>query len=146
MVSIDIEILTPELVTELRPLIEKNHEASGSRDPLDPDWRTIGKLDAGHAFCLHVVRDDGRAVGYCGQVMNHGHVDSLKHATVVAIYLDPAYRQHALRLIEYAEGCAAGAGAKSFRINVPHEAVRLGLLLSRYGYEPIETVMCRTLS
>ena len=142
-VSLQREPLTPALLAELKPLILRNHEATGSKAPLDPNWDLFDQYSKGEAMALVVCRDGERAVGYAAQVCHHHQLYGERWAVCVAIYLEPAYRRHFKALVAMMEWLATEAGAASISYNLPVGMNMIGF--SRLGYWAQEIVMSKRL-
>jgi len=142
-VTINVERLNPDLLAELKPLIQANHEATKSGLPLNPDWELFDHLDSGDALVLVVVRHKGKAVGYCAQTCYYHQSCGDRWATCVAIYLAPAYRRHFQALITEMERLAKDAGAKRITYGLPPSANKNAFF--RFGYCVSEVTVCKEL-
>jgi GNAT superfamily N-acetyltransferase len=134
------EPLTPTLLAYLRPLIEANHAAAQVDGPLCPDYRLLETMNPD----VWVARDDGRPVGYVAHIISpHPHTQEV-HATCLAVYLEPAHRMLARRLIRQVEEDLAGRVAV-IAYSVPHLSAA-GAFFEAIGYECRELVMARRLA
>lgn len=140
------ELITPDLVQELRPLIARNHEATERPGPLAPSWPMFYQLEADGALCLLVARIDGFAVGYCAHAAICNHGTGELHAVCLAIYLEPAHRDLAKALVREAEAAAKAAGCASIQFNVPHLSKAGAFFETVMGYQCMELVMGKRLA
>ncbi len=131
-ITIERRPLNPDIVTELKHLIVANHAEVGGA-PLDPQWMTLYQMHVNRALKLFVVYVDGVAVGYCAHLVTvhplHGELWS--HS--VAVYLVPAWRRLARRLVEEVEAALKADGVAWVAWGVPEGSPGLRML-RRLGY------------
>ena len=139
--SIQQEPLTAELWHELRPLMLANHEAASIDAPFNGDFLLIQTLNPN----IWVVRVDGEPFGYCAHVVGSHPFTGEPWAVCLAIYLDPAHRGMAKRLITQIEQDLAGEVAV-INYSVPHLSNAGAFFETVMGYGCMELVMCKRLS
>ena len=143
------------ITRELSPLFKGNwEEMAVNKDiiPLDPHWDAYFQADANEALCVTTARDAGtRAlVGYIISFVTPSlHYASTIMATNDIFWLDPRYRRGWAPVKMFIEHARAlkDRGAKLHVVNfkLHFQRGRVGKLLSRLGYKPIEIAMQRVL-
>jgi hypothetical protein len=89
------ELVTQELVTELRPLLIKHyHEISYFQTvPLNPDFELYKTLDKSNLLRLFTARDCERIIGYNTFIVTKSpHYQDALQACQDLLFLDPYYR------------------------------------------------------
>jgi GNAT superfamily N-acetyltransferase len=109
---------------------------------LNPDWESYEKLEELGKLSIFTVRDNGKLVGYFVLLVSTSlhYVDHV-YAISDIIYVHPDYRKGFLgvRLLKFAERCLKKDGVSIVMVNTKiHKP--FGKILSRIGYNPIETV------
>lgn len=136
------EATTTELLTELRPLMEENLQAVCPESSLVGTWMDSRFIPM--AVHLWIVRIDGEPVGYCGHIVAPHPFFGETWATCAAIYIRPAHRVLARRLIRQVEDDLAGQVAV-ISYSVPHLSNAGAFLETVMGYECRELVMGKRL-
>ncbi len=106
--------------------------------PLAPDLWTL----VGMGPLLWVVRAGGQAVGYCAHLIQPHPLFGERQALCVAIYLQPAHRGVARRLVAEIETALRAEGVAVIAYSVPHQG-RAGAFFEAIGYPCEEMVMAR---
>lgn len=115
--------------------------------PLDPDWDTYYKADAGGVLHLVTARDGEKLVGYSVYIVTTNlHYRSLTVADTDIFYLSPSYRKGmcGVRLIKFSEESLKGRGVNKI-ITKAKLHNQVGSLLEKIGYTPIETVYAKSI-
>jgi len=150
MISLQREPLTP-FIDEAMPLFERHwREISANLDiPLEPDRTLYAASEAADMLRVYTVRGTGGDLyGYAlFFVRSNAHYASSKQAVQDIVFIAPEYRQGTLgmRLLRFAEDQlrAEGVQAVYHHVKLAHPA--LGKVLSRMGYQPIETIYSKRL-
>ena len=109
---------------------------------LNPDWESYHTLEELGKLSIFTVRDNGKLVGYFVLLVSNSlHYADHVYAINDIIYVHPDYRKGFLgiRLIKFAESCLKKDGVSIIMINTTMHK-DFGKILSRIGYNPIETV------
>jgi hypothetical protein len=139
MITIKLEPLAHEVITELSALIEANHRDAAAHQKLGPDWWTLVKMP----LKLWVMRDDGAPVGYCAHwVQPHLFFSGEMQATAMAIYVLDASRGHVAQFLRYVEQGLLEYGVKTINYSVPHLS-RAGAFFEAIGYNCTELIMTK---
>jgi hypothetical protein len=138
--SITREPLTSTLASELRPLMAENHQAAGIEAPLSPDLWAIQAMQPR----LWVVRDEGRAVGYCAHVIQPHPFFGELWASCAAIFVRDTHRRMVRPMVQQIERELRGDGVKVIGYSVPHLS-RAGAFFEAMGYGCAQLVMERRL-
>lgn len=144
--TISYEITHPAAVMdEVMPLVEKHWGETGFDFPLNPSKETYQLLhDVGAVYAV-VVREDGKAIGYCSAiVMAHPHNREVIIASSDALFLDYPYRKGLVagRLISKVVEIAKSKGAEMFAWHT-RAGSPLAAMLHKRGYEPADDVVMR---
>ncbi len=136
--AITREPLTIALFDELRPLIEANHKAANVDGPLDfQPWVLQGMQPQ-----VWVVRDDGKAVGYCAHIIAPNPITAERWAVCLAIYVDPKHRALARALVKQIEHDVRG-DVVVVTYSVPHLSNAGAFLEVVCEYQCRELVMAK---
>lgn len=112
------------------------------RIKLNPDWDAYEALESSGVLKVFTARSDNKLVGYFVVLVgNNLHYKDHLFATNDVIFLHRDYRKGltGYKLIKFAEKCLSSDGVSVLNINTKlHKD--FGPVLSRGGYNPIETV------
>lgn len=133
---------------EALPLLERHRqEISHYPDiPLEVDTGRYEAAEAVGKLRVYTARIEGNLVGYAVFfVMPNGHYVSSLQAVQDVLYVAPEHRRGSvgLRLVREAERMLAAADVQVIYHHVKHAHPALGAILSRRGYEPVETVYAK---
>lgn len=119
----------------------------GLTGDLNVDWFGMGGLESSGALILLGAWADEQLVGYAVSWMSREPFASRRIAHGGAIYVAPSHRRHGLaqRLLAESEARARSAGCASIVWHSPGES-RLGAVVERRGYQPIETIYRKDLN
>ena len=142
-----------EIARELPPLFEQHYREIALDQktvPLDPDWDRYFVLSLNGALVVTTARSGKTLVGYIFNLVGpHLHYRSTPHAEIEMFWLDPAYRgsSFALRWFRENEAHLRGLGIKKVGVATKNGYMggRVGLIFTRLGYRPVETVWSKTL-
>jgi GNAT superfamily N-acetyltransferase len=142
-----------EVARELPPLFERHYrEIAMDQDLilLDPDWDRYFWLSLNGMLIVRTARCDGTLVGYIFNLVGpHLHYRSTPHAEIEMFWLDPAYRGSffALRWFRENEAHLRELGIKKVGVATKNGYMggRVGLIFTRLGYSPVETVWSKVL-
>ena len=147
-VVFDRERLTESFFNEAMPLLVAHwREIAHYQDiPLRPDINAYIAHDCAGILRLYTARiaDDGTLVGYaCFFVRENPHYLDSKHAVSDVIFLDRGMRgMDGWKFLKYID-----AALSSEDVEVVYHHVKLahdfGPILTRMGYEPVETIYAR---
>lgn len=149
-VTIERERFTRALYEEALPLLTLHwREIAHYTDiELDGDVDRYLGIEAAGMLRVYVARMDGKIVGYgCFFLAPHGHYKRSLQAVQDLVYVDPACRCSSvgLRLIDHCERALRDEGAQVVIHHVKLAHPKLGVILKRKGYEPIETIYAKRL-
>lgn len=149
-VTIQREAFSEALYDEALPLLVLHwREIAHFQDiELDGDVSRYLALEDSGMLRVYTARMDGRLVGYaCFFIAPHGHYKRSLQAVQDLIYVDPACRCSAigLRLIDHCDDALREEGAQVVLQHVKLAHPKLGVILARRGYEPIETIFAKRL-
>ena len=156
-VQFDLELLTPEMMAEMRPLLElhKDEIAHYPDIELEPDDDFYLKAQAAGMVRLFTARERdglgrnsrGTLVGYSVFFMKQNpHYKSSLQANNDILYLDAKYRGRMLgyRFIRWCDERLAEAGVQVVYHHVKKKH-NFGPMLERQGYELIDLIYGRRL-
>ncbi len=138
---------------ELPPLFIRHwREIALNQDKilLDPNWEAYLKLDLAEILRVLTVRSDGRLVGYhFVHVFPHLHYASTLWAQSDMFWLDPDYRSGwtGYRLLKLVRDTLKENGIKVHYLpaKLHFENERIGRIVKRLGYKPIEMTYAQVL-
>lgn len=100
------EKLTPELLEEVKPLLEKHwQEIAHYKDiPLDPAYDLYLALQDAGMIRVYITRDEGKIIGYAVFVVRPNlHYKSCLTATEDVIFVDPERRGFGMFFIKWCD-------------------------------------------
>lgn len=139
---------------ELPPLFRRHwEEIAHDREtiPLDPDWASYYDLDArGRLHILAARNAFGQLVGYVFNLVGgHLHYVSTTYAHTEMFWLAPMYRQGwepvRMFLVNMAGLKERGAVVSTIGFKLEFQQGRVGKLLARLGYRPVDIVCKKVL-
>lgn len=143
----DCERLTPELVSEVGPLLMAHwREVAGDKDiPLSPRWDIYSLLEGSDKLFIYTARIRGRLVGYNAFFVDpHVHYGTALQATNDVVFIDPRERGFGRKFLAWcAEHLrAAGVQLMSYHVKKSHD---WGHVLAEQGFLPREVVWVKRL-
>lgn len=142
------ETLTPELLEEAKPLLEKHWDqiAHYKDIPLDPDYDLYLKMQHLKMIRCYIMREpSGRMVGYSVFVVRPNmHYKQCLTATEDIIFVDPEKRGYGMFFISW---CDEQLKALGVQIVTHHIKVYFdwSKSLMRQGYEFTDKQLCKRL-
>lgn len=138
------ETLSPALISELAPLLEKHwREVAHYQDiPLEPDWNTYQALDEKDVLRLYTSRctDTDALIGYALFIVSTNvHYKSSVQAKQDVIFIDPTRRGFGARFIIWCDNQLKNEGVE-FVFHHTKAARDFGPMLERMGYERIDYI------
>lgn len=139
------ENVTPKLIQEIQPLIEKHYEELGKfkEFKLDPDYNAY--YHAGDFVKIFTAREQGNLVGYSiFWVSQSLHHQKVKQALQDILFLDPKFRGQNIG-IEFVGWCDERLKEKGVQVimQVVRNRQKHGAICEALGYEPLEWVYAR---
>jgi len=137
MIHIQQSPLTDQLWQECQPLIQANAQAAGDY-PLRADKWAIQALN----LSIWTMRDKGKLVGYCAHVVAEHPIYAQRWASCCAIYVMPAWRGCARRMIKQIEKDLIAMDVRHVTYSCPSLSSFAPFLENRrMGYQCMEIVM-----
>lgn len=142
------EIITEELLEEVKPLLYKHwEEISHYKDiPLDPDYTAYLFLQKTGAIKSYSVREnDGKLIGYAVYFLRHHvHYKKTLYAIQDIVFIDPERRGSGLFLIKFCdeELKKIGVNIVMHHIKIKHDWSKA---LERLGYERQDIILTKRL-
>lgn len=142
------ENLTPELLEEVKPLLEKHwNEIAHFKDiPLDPNYDLYLKMQDLKMLRCYLMRDnDGRVLGYSVYVVRPNmHYRSCLTATEDIIFVDPLHRRNGMFFINWCDEQLKSLGVQLVTHHIKF-ALDWSKALMRQGYEKTDMQLCKRL-
>lgn len=143
MITYQTEVISDELIAELKPLLSAHYEEIAWRKDvikLDPDFDKYRKLELLGSLCIYTAREDGALIGYAIFILSLNLHYRIKQASNDIFYVEPTKRGALVgkRLLrEYSESELAAQGVKVINLHIKrsHDWTKLA---ERWGYEHTE--------
>lgn len=144
------EALSPDLVTELTPLLVRHYtEIAQFQDiPFDPDWPVYTEMAYAGVLRVFTVRADGVLIGYAVFIIrHHPHYRSSLQANQDILFVDPVWRRATLglQLVDFCDEALRAEGCQIVYQHVKRAHPALGYIAEQAGYHPIETIYAKRL-
>ena len=136
-----------EVWKEGMPLVEAHCLEIGQKFPVLS--KSFIDLDKMGKLRIFTARDDCKLVGYAIYIVDTNMMQSGEFvARDVGLYLIPEYRKsgNAASLMGYAEQSLKEYGITEIFQHIPAKSTRIGTMLERTGYVPIEVVYRKELT
>lgn len=142
------ENLTPELLEEVKPLLEKHwNEIAHFKDiPLDPDYDLYIKMQNLKMLRCYSMRDgDGQLVGYSVYMVRHNmHYRSCLTAVEDIIFVHPEKRGYGMFFISWCDDQLKALGVQVVTHHIKFD-FDWSKALMRQGYEKTDMQLCKRL-
>lgn len=146
MITIRMERLTHFLIDEVQMILDDNYaETSQFHEPMDIDWSMYMAIEG--MFKAFVMRNmNDRVVGILFfMVAPYPHIKTWLMAQQVTFYVEPEYRRHSLKMINFSEQYLSEIGVDIIVQSARYDTGFCKVLDSR-GYERADITYTKRLN